>query len=335
MMHLASSWLLLLLPLPWLVRKMLSPVVLKQDAGLKVPFYRVLNKLTADSRSDNHSKQYGLACLAWFFLVLAAAGPQWLGKAVDLPRSGRDILLAIDISGSMQIPDMEINGRSADRLSVVKRVAQQFIKDRAGDRLGLILFGSRAYLQTPLTFDLATVRHMLLDSTVGLAGTQTAIGDAIGMAVKHFKKFPTHNKVLILLTDGVNNEGKVNPIEAAAIAAKYGIRIYTVGLGSNQVVVPSFLGPQVVSGEYELDEATLKQIAGLTQGIYFRAKDPHELNKVYAQLNKIEPRVSDKESFRPKTPLYHWPLGIALALVVIILINATLPLSRLLVKQSE
>src|SRR5262249_37714903 len=150
---------------------------------------------------------------------LAASGPQWLGKPVDLPRTGRDILLAIDISGSMQIPDMEINHQPTNRLTVVKQVAEQFIKNRTGDRLGLILFGSRAYLQTSLTFDLQTVRHMLLDATVGLAGTQTAIGDAIGMAIKHLKNYPNKdNKVLVLLTDGVNNEGSVSPMEAAKIA---------------------------------------------------------------------------------------------------------------------
>jgi Ca-activated chloride channel family protein len=239
-----------------------------------------------------------------------------------LPRTGRDILLAIDLSGSMQIPDMEMNNRPMDRLTIVKSVAKQFIQDRRGDRLGLILFGSRAFLQTPLTFDLQTVKHMLLDTTVGLAGTQTAIGDAIGMAIKHFKNYPKDNKVLILLTDGVNNEGSVSPLEAAKIAAKYGIRIYTVGLGSNQVVVPSLLGPQILTGgDYELDEETLKQIAETTRGIYFHASNPEELKNVYHHLNQIEPRASEKEIFRPKTPLYYWPLGLAFVLCLSMLIT--------------
>jgi Ca-activated chloride channel family protein len=315
MIHFENLWWLLLLPLPWFYRKYRKPVKVKYDSGLKIPFFSSLRTMS-NERLLAANWQVTLGYVAWFLLLLAAAGPQLVGKAVNLPRSGRDILLAIDVSGSMQIPDMELNGEPVDRLSVVKNVAQQFVKDRAGDRLGLILFGSRAYLETPLTFDLQTVRAMLLDASVGLAGTQTAIGDAIGMSIKHFKNYPSDDKVLILLTDGVNNEGNVSPLEAAKIAAKYGIRIYTVGLGSNQVIVPSLLGPQIVSGEYELDEETLKQISGVTQGMYFRAKNPEDLITVYQQLNKMEPRMGESEIFRPKTPLYYWPLGLAFAFVL-------------------
>lgn len=320
-----SLWWFLLLPLPWIYRKFRKPIETKFDSGLKIPFYAALIKLRPSKLTALNNIRLQLAYFVWFLLLLAAAGPEWVGKAVDLPRSGRDILLAIDISGSMQIPDMEINAQPTDRLSVVKNVAEKFIKDRGGDRLGLILFGSRAYLQTPLTFDLQTVKLMLEDATVGLAGTQTAIGDAIGMAIKHFKQYPQDNKVLILLTDGVNNEGSVSPIEAAKIAAKYGIRIYTVGLGGNQVVVPSLLGPQIMPGDYELDEDTLKQIASETNGIYFRAKDPEELRAVYKQLNKIEPRMGESETFRPRTPLYYWPLSLALIIVVLQILASAYP----------
>lgn len=321
MISFINLWWLLLVPLPWLVRRWLPPVITKYDSGLKAPFFASLFAINRISSKTATHRRLQMAYWTWFLLLLAATGPQWLGKAVDLPRSGRDILLAIDVSGSMQIPDMEINNNPVDRLTVVKSVAKRFVKDRTGDRLGLILFGSRAYLQTPLTFDLHTVRHMLDDATVGLAGTQTAIGDAIGMAIKHFKQLSSDNKVLILLTDGVNNEGSVTPLEAAKIAAKYGIRIYTVGLGANQIVIPSLLGPQVVSSDYDLDEDTLKEIANQTHGIYFRAKDPEELTNVYQQLNKIEPRLGENEIFRPKTPLYYWPLGLALGLVVTQMLN--------------
>lgn len=318
MINFENLWWLLLFPLPFVIRKWSKPAVVKNNSGLKVPFFTHLNNLNSTNQHQNSfSWKLYLAYLIWLLLLIAAAGPQWLGKPVDLPRSGRDILLAIDISGSMQIPDMELDNQPTDRLTVVKNVAQQFIKDRNGDRLGLVLFGTKAYLQTPLTFDLKTVRHMLLDATVGLAGTQTAIGDAIGMAIKHFKNYPKDNKVIILLTDGVNNEGSVSPLEAAKIAAKYGIRIYTVGLGSNQVVVPSLLGPQILTGsDYELDEETLKEIASLTHGIYFRASNPQELRDVYENLNRIEPRIGEAEVFRPKTPLYYWPLGLAFILML-------------------
>lgn len=315
MITFVNLWWLLLLPLPYLYRRLRKPVSVKYDSGLRVPFFAALKNFSAAGTNSANWK-LNLHYLTWFLLLLAVSGPEWIGKAVDLPRSGRDILLAIDVSGSMQIPDMELNDQPVDRLSVVKNVAQHFVKDRVGDRLGLILFGSRAYLETPLTFDLQTVQHMLLDATVGLAGTQTAIGDAIGMAIKHFKHYPNDNKVLILLTDGVNNEGNVSPLEAAKIAAKYGIRIYTVGLGANQVIMPSLLGPQIISGEYELDEETLKQIAQETHGLYFRAKNPEELISVYEQLNKMEPRMGESETFRPKTPLYYWPLGLAFGLVL-------------------
>jgi Ca-activated chloride channel homolog len=318
MMHFQNIWLLSLLPLAWLVRKFCKPVTIKRDAGLKVPFYSALQNIQQMGENKKFTPWHlYIAYLIWSLLLIAAAGPQWLGRPVDLPRTGRDILLAIDLSGSMQIPDMEINRQPADRLSVVKSVAEQFIKDRAGDRLGLVLFGSRAYLQAPLTFDSQTVRHMLLDATVGLAGTQTAIGDAIGMAIKHLRNYPKDSKVLILLTDGVNNEGSVSPLEAAKIAAQYHIRIYTVGLGANQVVVPSLLGPQIITGgDYELDEETLKAIANVTHGIYFRANNPEELANVYQNINRIEPRLGEKEVFRPHTPLYYWPLGIALVLML-------------------
>lgn len=316
-----NLWWLLLFPLPWLVRKFFKPAVTHFDSGLKVPFYSYLQNLRQSNQSLNSPWRLRCAYLIWFLLLLAAVGPEWLGNAVNLPRAGRDLLLAIDISGSMQIPDMEMNNQPTDRLSVVKSVAQQFIKDRAGDRIGLILFGTRAYLQAPLTFDLQTVRHMLLDATVGLAGTQTAIGDAIGMAIKHLKNYSNDKQVLILLTDGVNNEGSVSPLEAARVAAKYGIRIYTVGLGANQVVVPSMLGPQILTGDYELDEVTLKEIASITHGIYFRAKDPEELKSVYEQLNRIEPRSGEKELFRPKTPLYYWPLSLAFCLMMLMLVG--------------
>jgi Ca-activated chloride channel homolog len=330
MIHFQNFWLLSLFPLAWLVRTFYKPVLFKHDSGLRVPFYSHLHNIKHIEGEKKLTAWHVFAAyLIWLLLLLAAAGPEWLGRPVDLPRTGRDILLAIDLSGSMQIPDMEINHQPADRLSVVKNVAEQFIKDRAGDRLGLILFGSRAYLQTPLTFDLKTVRHMLLDSSVGLAGTQTAIGDAIGMAIKHLKNYPEDSKVLILLTDGVNNEGRVSPVEAAAIAAKYNIRIYTVGLGANQIVVPSLLGPQILSGgSYELDEETLKEIAKTTHGLYFRANNPEELINVYQQLNKIEPRLGEKEIFRPHTSLYYWPLGIAFFLMMFVLGSTVFPYFR-------
>lgn len=321
MIGFVNLWIFLLLPLPWLVRKILTPVIFKHDAGLKVPFYSQLSEINQVTHSQKKSSApLFCAYFVWVLLLIACAGPEWLGKPVDLPRSGRDILLAIDLSGSMQIPDMELNNKPTNRITVVKHVAQEFIENRKGDRLGLILFGSRAYLETPLTFDLKTVKDMLLDATVGLAGTQTAMGDAIGMAIKHLHKYPQKDKVLILLTDGVNNEGSVMPLDAAKLAAQYGIKIYTIGLGANQITIP-FLGTQFASSDYDLDEDTLKSIANITHGLYFRVTNSQDLVNVYKNLNQIEPRLGEKEVLRPKTPLYYWPLGLAFVIVILMMVR--------------
>lgn len=316
MIDFANSWVFLLLPLPWLIRKILSKREFNLHGGLRVPFFKHLQQINTELSADKKTKRLMFAALIWTLLVVALAGPQWLGTPMDLQRSGRDILLAIDLSGSMEIPDMELNGHSVDRLQIVKYVANQFIHQREGDRIGLILFGTRAYLQVPLTFDLKTVQNMLDDASIGLPGPQTAIGDAIGLAVKHLKDVKQNSKVIILLTDGVSNAGQVTPLDAAKMANQLGIRIYTIGLGSNQMLLPGMFGPQVVNPSYDLDEKTLQKIAELTHGMYFRATNGQDLMTVYKQLDKLEPRAGEKEIFRPKTPLYPWPLGLALILSV-------------------
>lgn len=316
MIDFANSWLFLLLPLPWLIRKLLPKITVNIAGGLRVPFFQQLIQINTATTTQQTRKKLFMAAVIWFLLVLAVAGPEWLGVPIDLQRSGRDLLLAIDLSGSMEIPDMELNGRSVDRLQLVKFVANQFIHQREGDRIGLILFGTRAYLQVPLTFDLKTVETILDDATIGLPGPQTAIGDAVGLAVKHLKQVDKNSKVIILLTDGVNNAGQVTPIDAAKIAAQLGIRIYTIGLGSNQMLLPGLFGPQVINPSNDLDEKTLQQMAQITHGMYFRATNGQDLMTVYRQLDKLEPRAGEKEIFRPKTPLYPWPLALALMLSI-------------------
>ncbi len=261
----------------------------------------------------NQNKKY-LMYAIWFLLVFAAAGPQWLGAPIELSRSGRNLMLALDLSGSMQIPDMEIDDNAVDRLTVVKKVASEFVQKREGDRLGLILFGSRAYLQTPLTFDVKTVQMMLQDATIGLAGTQTALGDAIGLAVKRLMSVPEKNRVLILLTDGASNSGAVSPLQAAELAEQNDIKIYTIGIGANKMIVPGLLGPEVINPSADLDEDTLQKIADLTGGMFFRAKSTRDLARVYKEISKLEPTASDTTIFRPATDYYYIPLAIALLL---------------------
>ncbi len=318
MFEFAWPWMFLLLPLPWLISYFLKPAKQQNNSALLVPFYQHIAGLKHSSE-NTHSrlniKKY-LASLAWLLLLTAAAGPQWLGKPITLPRNGRNIMLALDLSGSMQIPDMQLDNKPANRLAVVKSVAQKFIDERRGDRLGLILFGTRAYLQTPLTFDRHTVLQMLNDATIGLAGTQTAIGDAIGLAVKQLQKVPSQSRVLILLTDGGNNAGALDPIQAAKLAAENHIKIYTIGIGANQMVVQGLFGPQIINPSSDLDENSLRKIAELTGGLFFRASDTTALINVYKTIDKLEPVNSDNSMFRPITLYFYWPLLLALLISI-------------------
>lgn len=312
MLTLAWPWLLLALPLPWIMRQVLPPVR-GANSGLRVPFFAQLALLPgADGAPERHPIRV-IYYAVWLLLILAAARPQWLGEATALPLSGRDMLLAIDLSGSMEMPDFTRDGKPVTRLDVVKATAGEFIAARVGDRLGLLLFGSRAYLQTPLTFDRDTVQAMLSDATLGLAGKETAIGDAIGLAVLRLRE-STDQRVVILITDGANTAGEVSPLIAADIAAQEGVRIYTIGVGAEEMRVnnPVFGRQQIVNPSRDLDEATLTGIAQRTQGRYFRAKDTEALQQIYAEIDELEPRASDDAVFRPRIELYPWPLAIAL-----------------------
>lgn len=314
MIDFAWPWLFLSLPIPWLVWRFLPPAPPRTGAALRVPFYEDLASLPAGGSTARVRGKQGrwLVYLAWLLLVVAAARPQWVGEPLALPMSGRDLMLAIDISGSMERPDFDLDGQQVTRLDVVKSVASRFIASRVGDRVGLILFGTRAYLQTPLTFDRATVATMLEESQIGLAGKETAIGDAIGLAIKHLRDKEVQHRVLILLTDGANTTGAVGPRRAAALAATEGLRIYTIGIGADRMRVRSVFGTRVVNPSADLDEDTLKAIAETTDGAYFRARDTRALEDIYERLDQLEPAASDSEYFRPIQALYAWPLGAAL-----------------------
>jgi Ca-activated chloride channel family protein len=252
--------------------------------------------------------------VVWLLLVLAAARPQWLGEPLDLPVSGRDLLLAVDVSGSMEQQDYRLDGRPVTRLELVKNVAGRFLEQRQGDRLGLILFGSRAYVQTPLTYDRQTVRSFLDDSVIGLAGRETAIGDAIALAVKRLRDQPQDNRVLILLTDGANTAGNIAPRDAARVASQEGIRVYTIGIGGTSARARSPLGMRLTRSGSDLDPETLQTISGMTGGRYFHAGDSATLTEVYRELDRLEPSVRDTRRLRPMTSLYPWPAAAALLL---------------------
>ncbi|MGQ9427403.1 vWA domain-containing protein [Gilvimarinus sp. F26214L] len=318
----------LLLPLPLLVYWGL-PRARRDEAALRVPFYQALSTLPSGRRRERVRGKglTALLSLMWLSLVVAAAGPQWLGEPVRLPASGRDLLLAVDISGSMETADMVLNGQQVNRISVIKAVVGDFVRRRESDRLGLILFGTRAYLQAPLTFDRNTVNTLLQEARLGFAGEKTAIGDAIGLATKRLLDRPEGKRVLILLTDGANTAGAVDPLQAADLASQAGVKIYTVGIGAEELVVPGIFGSNFgarrVNPSADLDEKTLVSIADKTGGRYFRARDVQELAGIYAELDILEPAEQEAESFRPTQALFYWPLGAAL------LLSALIALSRL------
>ncbi|MFQ5518821.1 MAG: VWA domain-containing protein [Mariprofundus sp.] len=323
------AWALLLLPLPLLVRMLLSPVAQSGNVAW-VPFADELASGTVSAAESSSKSRLIFATLIWLLLLLAAARPEWHGDAVELPVSGRDLLMAVDISGSMQTKDFVISGQQTDRLTATKAVANAFIERREGDRVGLILFGTKAYVQTPLTFDRDTVSILLNEAVIGLAGEETAIGDAIGLAVKRLEQgesASTADQVLVLLTDGVNTAGMVSPEQAAELAVQAGLTIYTIGIGADAMLVRSFFGNRQVNPSAQLDEKTLTQIAEQTGGRYFRARDTEALQHIYQMIDQLEPVEKETEMFRPRHALFMWPLGLALLLSVVLALSMTPALS--------
>ncbi|MCP4488556.1 MAG: VWA domain-containing protein [Gammaproteobacteria bacterium] len=312
-------WVLLVLPLPALVYYLLPANIDYREAALRVPFIDDFRFVQTISSVPN-KQLWGLilSLLVWILLVLAAARPQWLGESVSINISGRDLMLAVDLSDSMRIDDFKINNREVNRLTATKYVASQFIEKRQGDRLGLILFGTQAYLQTPLTFDTSTVNQLLLESAIGLAGERTAIGDAIGLALKRLDKSPQNSRVLILITDGANTAGEVTPLKAAQLAAERDLKIYTIGIGADEQIKSTWFGVRKINPSSQLDEATLGDIAQTTGGRYFRARDTAELEQIYELLDQLEPLDLDQQHLRPVNALFYWPLAMALCLASLI-----------------
>lgn len=321
-------WIFFCLPIPWLLRLSLPKADSIAEAALRVPQIKDFSVAgTVSAKTELLSWPLWLATFAWISLVIAVARPQWVGKVIELPVSGRDLMLAVDLSGSMQREDFVVGDTAVDRLTATKKVASEFIERRVGDRLGLILFGKQAYLQTPLTFDRKTVKTLLDEAVIGLAGKETAIGDAIGLGVKRLRQSKQQRstkdageQILILLTDGANTAGEVSPLQAAELAATEGLKVYTIGIGADEMLVRSFFGTRKVNPSVDLDENTLKAIANKTGGRYFRARDTGELQKIYTLLDKLEPIVQDAQSFRPKISLFYWPLTLAILLGALVVV---------------
>ncbi|GGW74508.1 vWA domain-containing protein [Alteromonas halophila] len=328
MFEFAWWYLLFALPLPLLVR-LLPARQAQRGAALRVPGLNPTQQEPAPGIARQRGRA-GLIWLIWLCLVVAAARPQWLGESVSIPNEAREMMLAVDLSGSMKIDDMQVNGRSVNRLTMTKHVLYDFIKRRVGDRLGLILFADTAYVQAPLTFDRDTVATLLDETVIGLVGERTAIGDAIGLAVKRFDEEEDSNNVLILLTDGQNTAGNITPEQAKELAVSKDVTIYTIGVGADQMVVNSLFGSRRINPSQELDEDMLTDIATATGGQYFRARDAQELDAIYTKLDELEPIEGESRKMRPLSALFYYPLSLALGLSVLL---ALLPMLAQLFRQ--
>lgn len=307
MLTIAWPWLLILLPLPLIFWRQHTVQV---DGGrLQLPGISQTGKQSLAANTRQSRKRYWLM---WSLLVLAIARPQWLGEPIELPSQGRDLMMAVDLSGSMQIEDMVINGKTVDRFTLIQHVVSDFIERRKGDRIGLILFADHAYLQAPLTQDRRSVAQFLKEAQIGLVGKQTAIGEAIALAVKRFDKMDESNRVLILLTDGSNNAGNIEPEQAAEIATNRKVTIYTVGVGADVMERRTLFGRERVNPSMDLDEKQLTHIADVTHGRYFRARNSQELDQIYQEIDKLEPVSRDQLNYRPQVDLFYWPLALAL-----------------------
>jgi len=321
---LAHPWLLLLLFIPLMVR-MILPADQPQRPALWAPWYaRVIDLLkTSDSprihTTATQTKQLVLTWLIWTLLVLALARPQILEEPISHVTPTRDLLLIVDLSGSMEANDFTApDGTQIDRLTAVKGVLDDFLERREDDRVGLIVFGNAPFVQVPFTQDLDACRILLEQTTVRMAGPRTVFGDAIGLGITQFENSDVDERVIIALTDGNDTGSKVPPAEAAKIAKDQDVTIHVVGVGD-----------PTTAGEGQLDEAALEIVASTTGGRYFHAADRDELESIYTELDKIDSREVQSESYRPRLDLFYWPLGLAL---LISLLQPLLGLQRTSVK---
>ncbi|HEY7867180.1 MAG TPA: VWA domain-containing protein [Psychromonas sp.] len=305
-------WIFFILPLPLIIRYLLKAKQINYTQ-VWIPLAEGLSEQQA-SPQRAYLKSI-IPWLAWLLLLTALARPVWFGDPIRLQQQSRDMMISLDLSGSMEEVDMPLNGQRVNRLTLLKNLLKTFIEQRQGDRLGLILFADHAYLQTPLTFDLKTIQQMVDESEIGLAGTRTAIGESIAMAIKRFVENKNEQRVLILVSDGANNSGSIEPIQAAKQAAKNNITIYTIGLGAEQMIKRGIFGSQSINPSADLDEKKLTQIATVTGGKYFRARNQTELQNIYQTLNQLEPIDSDSLTFRPEKDLFYWPLSTSLILL--------------------
>lgn len=307
-------WALLLLPAPWLVWRF-APAHRDQTTAIRIPFFRqVAEAAGLEPKSgavvlQRKRIQMIAAILCWGLTVFGVARPELLGQQITVEKAARDMVLAVDISGSMDARDMvDATGEKKQRLQMVKDVVGAFIEARDGDRIALIVFGTRAFVQTPFTEDLASVRELLEATQVGMAGPDTAIGDAIGLSIRTFETSEVEQRLLVLLSDGADTSSRMSPVNAAEIAAQQGVSIYTVGVGDPKG-----------SGDDKVDLQTLEDIARRANGAFYYATDGEGLAKIYQEIERLNPRITETVSFQPKQPLSWIAFGAAMAVAVLAL----------------
>ncbi|WP_299418905.1 VWA domain-containing protein [uncultured Shimia sp.] len=316
MFELSHPWVLLLLPLPLIWRRVVPPFRQRQDA-LRVPFFDQIAEAAGLTVRNGaaivaHKRRALIGGgLMWALLVLALAGPVRLGPPQEITMATRDVILAIDISGSMDTRDFPgEDGKPVQRLAAVQEVVEAFLADRSGDRVALIVFGTRAYVQAPLTEDLDTVRALLAQTEVGMAGPHTALGDSIGLAINTFEASEVEERLLILLSDGNDTASRMSPVNAAEIARDKGVRMFAIGVGDPKA-----------SGEDRLDMTLLRNLAQRTGGDAYFAADADALDSIYDEIDALNPQEADTLSWRPQQDLAHWPLMAALAVGLILLMS--------------
>ena len=310
-------WIFWLLPLP-LIIYLVFPTLKIKSASLLIPnMEKSISYTKQKPKKSSFVKKKKIIeifvlIIVWILLITSLSSPQLVGKAELKAKTSRNFLIVADLSFSMAQKDWTIKGKRATRWQAVTSVMHEFIEKREGDRMGLVLFGSNAYVQAPFTPDLTTVKTMLDEAAVGLAGQTTSIGKAISKGIDLFEQDTIQTKVMLLLTDGVDAGLGILPLDAADIAKRDSILIYTIGIGDPH------------SGNSDLDEKTLQEIADITDGKYFRAINTEKLNSIYDELDKLEPIEYEEENYKPRTLLYVYPLGAAIFLGILYFFMASL-----------
>ena len=304
MLELAWPLAALALVLPWVVAR-LAPPAPPLAVPLSVPFFGAARAWQSAAAGTRPRLRLLLALAAWAMLVAAACRPQWIGEPAGAPASGGSLLLALDLSASMDDPALG----AKTGLEIAHRTARAFLAGRAGDRIGLVVFGSKAYVQAPPTFDLQALAAMVDEAFIGLAGNGTALGDGIALGVARLRGMPRGERVMVLLTDGASTEGEMTVPDAARLARRHGVRVHAIGIGAP----PSKEEPRPGMG---LDEQALELVAAETGGRYFRASDAQALERIHEALRHAEPAARDQRRYRTVAELYAWPLGLALALAL-------------------